>query len=406
MTTVTRRAEVAVYGLGMFGATLANLSAVVVPLWLISLQASPVMIGFALGAFNLLPFLFSVHGGALLDRLGARRVMIVFSLAGMAVPFFYPVMPWVWAVMVLQMIIGTTSTMGWLGAQVLIGQAMNGSRVHAGRLAFVSVAGNLMGPPLVGAAWDMMGAWGGFGVLGIWCICQLVASLLLPPGIGDEGRNRGNPARDGDIAASQFRVRDLMPTLDSYIGAFALAAVPMVAFIILLSMLRIGGHAIQGSFYVVYLNGVGLSATAIGVLLAVGAGMAAVGALLAAPLTRWINGGWLLLATSLISVVAIAVTPLLGIYFLFLAAQLVRGACVGISTPLIITEMSAVVGNNQGKAVGLRTMSNRFMSMITPVGLGGLVALAGLEASLLMAGLGISAVIAGLGVWARFRRLL
>lgn len=415
MKTVSRRTEISVYGLGLFGATLSNLSALIVPLWLISLQANPIMIGLALGAFNLPPFLFSVHGGALLDRQGARRVMIAFAAAGVVVPFLFPALPWIWAVMGLQMIIGTTSTMGWIGAQALIGQAMRGSRVYAGRLAFVSVAGNMIGPPLAGLAWDFLGPWGGFGVLGLWGICQLLAALLLPRGIG-EGRYDGpaaslsgavNPAATTNRAGARpFGWRDVIPSRGSYAEAFSLLALPMVSFIVLLSMLRIGGHAIQGSFYVVYLDEVGLTATAIGALLATGAGMAAIGTLLAAPLTRWIQGGWLLLLCSLVSVVAIAVTPLLGVYLLFLVAQLVRGASVGLSTPLIITEMSAVVGDSQGKAVGLRTMSNRFMSMVTPVALGGLVAVAGLEASLLIGGLALCLMMAATGLWARLRGLI
>ncbi|MBT6801092.1 MAG: MFS transporter [Rhodospirillales bacterium] len=395
MEPISVRVQGAVYASGLFGATMSNLGSVVVPLWLLHLHASPLMIGLALGSFNLLPFLFSVHGGAMMDRLGARRVMIGFAIIGAMMPLLYPVFPWIGAVFVFQLVLGLSSTIGWAGAQTLVGQIMRGSPQYAGRLTFYGVLGNLVGPPLVGAGWDFIGPWGAFGMLFVWAMCQLGAALALP-------RTEAETKND----APKFGFADLLPELKSYTAAFGLMAMPVVTFLIMVSMLRIGGHSIQSSFYVVYLNGVGLSGTAIGLLLATGAAAAAVGALLAAPMTCRINGLWLLLITSAISVALIAITPWLGLYVLFLFAQAGRGLAVGISTPLIITEMSSVVGSNQGKAVGLRTMSNRFMSTIGPIAMGGLVSLVGLESSLLIGGGVLVALMVLATVYAKYNKIL
>lgn len=385
---VPLRVEAAVYASGLFSSTQTALIAVAVPLWLLYLDADPVMIGLALGSYNLLPFLFSVHGGALMDRLGARRVMMAFALMGAATPLLFPVLPFVWAVFVLQMIGGLASTMGWVGAQTLIGQLMKGSPRHAGRFTSIGVLGNLVGPPLAGAGWDFVGPWGAFGVLFAWTALQLLAVMALPPA------GRGE-ASDPD---GRLKARDLRPELASYTAAFRLLALPMVFFVVMLSMMRLTGHSIQSSFYVVFLNGHGISGTAIGVLMATGAVAAAVGALAAAPLTRLMHSSWLLAVTSVLSVAAILATPLLGLYVFYLAAQVVRGASVGISTPLIISDMSLAVGPDQGKAVGLRTMSNRLTSTVTPVAMGAVVAWVGLDASFLVAGVAI-AVLTGSVVW-------
>lgn len=390
------RVQAAVYATGLFSATQASLVAVVVPLWLLHLDAGPLMTGLALGSYNLLPFLFSIHGGALMDRLGARRVMIAFAVLGAMTPLLYPVLPFVFAVFVLQMIGGLASTMGWVGAQTLIGQLMKGSPKHAGRFTSVGVLGNMMGPPLVGAGWDFIGPWGAYAVLFVWTIAQLAAVLALPP------------ATSGEVTEpdGRLRARDLYPDVRSYTSAFKLMAIPMVTFVVMLSMVRLTGHSIQGSFYVIYLNGVGLTGTAIGTLLATGAVAAAVGALLAAPLARMMHSSWLLAVTSFITLLAIVVTPLLGLYVFYLLAQAARGATVGISTPLIISEMSHVVGPDQGKAVGLRTMANRATSTFTPMGMGALVAWFGLGGSFLAAGAVIAGVMVGIILFARAKRIL
>lgn len=396
MDSVPVRVQAAVYATGLFSSTQTVLVAVVLPLWLLHLNASPVMIGFALGSFNLLPFLFSVHGGALMDRLGPRRVMIAFAVMGAATPLLFPVLPFIWAVFVLQMIGGLASTMGWVGAQTLIGQLMKGSPRHAGRFTAICVLGNMVGPPLAGAGWDLIGPWGAFGVLFAWTALQLLAVFALPPAAGDQVAE----------PHGRLKARDLKPEIKSYTAAFRLLALPMVAFVVMLSMVRITGYSIQGSFYVVYLNGHGITGTAIGLLMATGAVAAAAGALGAAPLARMMHSSWLLVTTALLSVLAMTVTPLLGLYVLFLAAQVARGASAGMSTPLIISQLSYAVGPDQGKAVGLRTMMNRLTSTVTPMVMGALVAWVGLDGSFLVVGALIGAMTVFIVFFGRAKGLL
>ncbi|MCZ6848785.1 MAG: MFS transporter [Alphaproteobacteria bacterium] len=396
MDSVPVRVQAAVYATGLFSSTQTVLVAVVLPLWLLHLNASPVMIGFALGSFNLLPFLFSVHGGALMDRLGPRRVMIAFAVMGAATPLLFPVLPFIWAVFVLQMIGGLASTMGWVGAQTLIGQLMKGSPRHAGRFTAICVLGNMVGPPLAGAGWDFIGPWGAFGVLFAWTALQLLAVFALPPAAGDQVAE----------PHGRLKARDLKPEIRSYTAAFRLLALPMVAFVVMLSMVRITGYSIQGSFYVVYLNGHGITGTAIGLLMATGAVAAAAGALGAAPLARMMHSSWLLVVTALLSVLAMTVTPLLGLYVLFLAAQVARGASAGMSTPLIISQLSHAVGPDQGKAVGLRTMMNRLTSTVTPMVMGALVAWVGLDGSFLVVGALIGAMTVFIVFFGRAKGLL
>ena len=74
--------QLAVYATGTFGNTINNVITVVLPLWALHLGASPMMIGLVLGARHILTTVFSIHGGALMDRMGTRRVLLWFAVLG------------------------------------------------------------------------------------------------------------------------------------------------------------------------------------------------------------------------------------------------------------------------------------------------------------------------------------
>ena len=85
-----------------------------------------------------------------MDRLGTRRVMLIFAVVNAAVPLLFPALPYIWAAIFLQTLAGLATSMGWMGAQTLIGQIMKGSAVHAGRLSLALRLGHLVGPPMIG----------------------------------------------------------------------------------------------------------------------------------------------------------------------------------------------------------------------------------------------------------------
>ncbi len=68
--SVPWRLQIAVYGIGLFSTSMFYMSAIVVPLWIASIEQSVFLIGVALGARHFLPLFLSIHGGVLMDRLG------------------------------------------------------------------------------------------------------------------------------------------------------------------------------------------------------------------------------------------------------------------------------------------------------------------------------------------------
>ncbi|MFM2130508.1 MAG: hypothetical protein RL477_2054, partial [Pseudomonadota bacterium] len=392
MPEVPLRLQIAVYGAATFSNTIGYMVMVVLPLWVVTLEVSPLMAGVILGSRHALVLLYSIHGGAMMDRLDVRRVMIAFSAAGVVLPLFFPVTPWVWAIIVLQMLAGYTSASGWMGAQAIIGQMMRGSAVHTGRMSFTVRVGALIGPPGAGLAWDLWGSWGGFVMLAVWGLGMLVCCMALPP-TQEEGEAAPRPAP---------RLADLMPQWSDYVLALRMMAVPLVAVVMCLSVLRIAGFSIQSSFYAVYLEQQGYNGTAIGILLAVYSLLGGGLSLAVGPLSRRFPPLWLMMFVIGGCAAAIMVTPALGNYALLMIAAAINGGCYGLSQPLVISITSRVVGRGeQGKAVGLRTTANRLAATFMPVLMGAVVQWAGIAASFWITGGAVLALLAIVALWAR-----
>ena len=64
-------------------------------------------------------------------------------------------------------------------------------------------------------------------------------------------------------------LRALVPDMSDYVDAFRLAALPAVAVTLAIGMMTHVGGNIQGTFYIVWLNEVGISGSLIGALISI-----------------------------------------------------------------------------------------------------------------------------------------
>lgn len=393
---VSWRVQAAVYGIGTFSTSVFYIGSVITPLYAYTMNPSPLLFGLVFSAANVLPLLFSIHGGALMDRIGSRRVMLVCATAGALLPLLYPLAPGIWALVVLQMLLGIFETMGWIGAQTMIGQYMYGKTSYAGRLSLTIRIGQLAAPPMAGAAWDFFGPWGAYGMMALWAAGSVVCALILPPRAG------------GGHAAGQSQhvgLRALLPDFRDYATAFRLLAAPAVALVVLLGALMHLGNAVQSSFYVAWLTEMGITGTAIGLLSPASAIAAALVSLLTAKLVRYVSGFWILLLSLWVGIVFIAITPLLATYLLLQIAMFARSAANGLAQPLVITLVLRGAGAaNQGKAIGLRGTANRIASIISPLAMGAIAEAVGLEESFYVVGIVATLAMAAIGVYL-WRRL-
>jgi len=308
--------------------------------------------------------------------------MFACTLASAILPLLYPMAPAVWALIVLQMFLGLAESMGWIGAQTMIGQYMHGKTVYAGRLSFVIRIGQLAGPPLAGVTWDLTGAWGSFILMSVWCLGGFFCALLLPP---LSAAARGAAPTNAHLKSGKLRA--LLPRWSDYATAFSLLSAPAVVIIVVLGAMMHVGNAVQSSFYVAWLKDMGIAGTAIGLLSPAGAVGAAVFSLLTAPLTRYVSGFWITLFSLWAGVLFVCVTPLMGSYLALQIAMFLRSGMNGLAQPLVITLVLRGAGrSNQGKAIGLRGTANRVASILAPLAMGAIAEAVGLEASFYVVG--------------------
>jgi MFS family permease len=396
------RIPAAAFGAGLFASGQWDMLAVVVPLYAVLIGLSPIEIGVIVGARSVLPTLLSIHGGILMDRWGARRVLIWLAVVTAGLPLLYPVSGWFTTLIVLQMALGLAGNIAMAGTQTLANQLSGGQTAALARFSFVSRIGTISGPIIIGAAWDAFGSWAAFTGIAAWGGCTLGAILLVPPPKPDsEDGAILNVSDDG--APSQ----SLLPRWRDHVEAVALAAIPAVGFILALTFLRNGPGAIQASFYVVYLADIGVVGTAIGALVGLSEAFGAAGALLAVPLAKVMRPHWIVVTFVASAIFFIVITPLVGHVFILLAvAAGLRGLSQGLNQPVMFSILSRAVGPTvQGTVVGLRNTVNRLSSIILPVMMGAAASVWGVGTSFYVMGGVLLLACAGLALVVYWKRM-
>ncbi len=369
---VPTAALLATYAVGFASNGVGMMLKVALPLWAIRLHLSTSEIGLAVGMSGLMPFLFSIHGGVLMDRLGTRRVTMAYALATVIACPLYPALPFLAGILALQLITGLAQTTVWVGAQSLIVRFTKGQTRLIARFSVAARLGTLLGPVIVGAIWDLSGPWVAFGTIGVAGLLVLLA-LRQVPETNDLGAARGNAAAaDGAPTRPPTRLRDLLPNWRDYAGAFSLMSIPAVAFIVVMTILRNSSTGIQTSFYIVYLKDIGYFGTLIGVLVGISEGAGMAGALMAGWWEKFFKPHWVLIGFVVMSITFVAITPILGgIFVLLVIATFGRGFAQGLTQPVIFGILSrAVDASVQGTSIGLRTTSNRLAAVVVPLVMG------------------------------------
>jgi MFS family permease len=371
-----RRAIVGIYGTAFFSLSIVPMISILVPLWAVQhLNATPLWVGIAVGARSFLPLLFSIHGGALMDRLGTRRVMAWCAAITLVLFPLYIVWESMLGLIMLQLVIGLSQGLSWVGAQALYGQMSRGSAAHAGRLTFFSNLGSFLGPLVAGTAAEAAGVVGGFGAVSLWSLALCALTFLIPRTI------------DGASAKAPVKLEALLPRVDDYRRAATLCLIPAVTLVLAFTFVRIAISGMQSSFYVVYLASIHLSGTQIGLLVGCANFIASPAALLTGPAQRLMPGSWVMVWMTALCVTFMTATPLFSNFWLLLLCSAIYGLGVGVGFPTLLSLLTlAVPVELQGMAAGLRTTANRAATLVIPVGMGALAEFWGIEASFYVLG--------------------
>jgi MFS family permease len=333
-----------------------------IPLYGLSLGLDASEIGLLVGARSIVALLLSIHIGVLMDRLGTRRVTLFFVWIGMALAPLFPLVPGFWALLLLQLANGAAVSFAWSGAQTLIAQLAQGDARYIGKFSFFARFGSTTAPLLAGAVWDYGGAWPAYLLGAAWGVVLTISLLRTPePEIFAPGQGDGT-------GRARFRARDALPRASDYISSIMLIAIPAITLSMAIMSMRNSTYSIQTSVYIVYLDHIGLAGTTIGILFAAVEIASGFGSLFAGRAMRLGDARRTMLGGTVLSILLIAVTPLLGgIFALLLVFQVVRGWLEGVIQPVILSVQARAVGRHQqGAVVGLRQTGQRLTSILIP----------------------------------------
>ncbi len=349
------------YVAGPFSMGYVDFYTFLIPLYALSLGFDASEIGILVGARSIVAMFLSIHIGVLMDRFGTRKVTLFFVWAGMALAPLFPLVPWFWTLLLLQLVNGAAVSFAWSGAQTLIAQLAEGDARYLGRFTFFARLGSTSAPILGGLVWDFGGAWPAYLFGTAWGGALTIALLCVPEA-------EYFASSQHETGRARFRARDVWPRLSDYINSVMLLAIPAIALSMAIMAMRNSTYSVQTSIYVVYLDRVGLVGTTIGALFAAAEIASGFGALFAGRAMRLGDAQRTMLSGTALSILLIAATPLLGGVFVFLLLfQVARGWLEGVIQPVVLSVQARAVGRHQqGAVVGLRQTGQRLTSILIP----------------------------------------
>src|SRR5437764_3339643 len=333
-----------------------------IPLYGLSLGLDAAEIGILVGARSIVALFLSIHIGVLMDRFGTRAVTLVFVWIGMLLAPLFPLALSFWALLLLQLVNGAAVSFAWSGAQTLIAQLAEGDPRHIGRFTFFARLGSSSAPIVGGAVWDLGGAWPAYLLGAAWGMILTVTLLRTPEA------ELFTPQPASGTNRRRFRARDAWPRASDYVSSIKLIMISAVAVSMAVISMRNTTYSLQTSVYVVYLDEIALVGTTIGILFAASEIASGFGALFAGRAMYLGDPQRTMLSGTVLSILLIAATPLLGgLFSLLLLFQIARGWLEGVIQPVILSVQARAVGRHQqGAVVGLRQTGQRLTSIAIP----------------------------------------
>ncbi len=329
-------------------------------LFALELGATPWQTGLLLAMYGLFPMLFAAHAGKIADRHGVRVPLyfgLLFLGVGIALPFMWPTFN---AIFVSAAVGGAGFILSQVAMQTLTGSLGGGAaRTKNFSLYVLAVAvADFLGPVLGGFCIDAFGHVRTFAFAAIPVLLSAAGFLAL---------DRLLPrAREEVKGADTQRMIDLLRQKDLRRVLIA-SAVAMTAGDLFQLYLPLYGHAI------------GLSASAIGLVMGASAVAVFFTRALIPRMARQVGEERLLLYSMLLTASMFVLIPFFKSAIVLSAICFVLGLGLGLGQPLsVIIAYNRSPAGRAGEVVGLRIAINNFAHVIVPPLFGALGSLAGL----------------------------
>jgi MFS family permease len=334
-------------------------SKMLVALYAIDLGASPLAIGALVSTYAVFPLVLAVYAGRVSDRLGPRRPMMLGSFAvaaGLLLPVVAPSMA---ALYVACALIGLGTLFFNVSVHNLIG-AIGEPRDRTANFGTFSLGGSISGfvaPLLVGFVVDHAGH--------LWAYAALALVSVVP------GAVLAGPARFVPAHARADREKPAG-------GLRELVANPALRRTYITGGLIITGIDLFGFYMPIYGRSIGMSASAIGIVLGMQAAAAFVVRLWMPRLATRYGERRLLAASLVVAGITYLSFPLFENAFLLGLISFALGLGLGSGQPLsIILTYNDSLPGRAGEALGMRLAVNKFTQIAVPLVFGSLGTAAG-----------------------------
>lgn len=331
----------------------------VLSLYALQLGASPLTVGLIAATFSIFPMLLAVTAGRLVDRFGARWPMTFGAVCGglgMLVPYFIPGMP---ALYVAGTMTGLAVIFINLATQNLVGllSAPDRRARNFSNYTLTMSAGNFLGPLAGGFSIDHFGH--GDTCLALAGLALMQIAMLVMRGKALPGGTR----RAGKSAG----------------GIRTMLADPFVRRMLVTGSLINVGLNLYQVYMPVYAHSIGLSASAIGMVLAMNSTAAFVARFALPQLIRKFGEQRLLAHAFFIGAAGLTLIPLLHGAALLALTSFLFGLGMGCGQPIVIMLMfSNSKDGRSGETLGLKFTTNQFTKLVGPVLFGGIATALGL----------------------------
>jgi MFS family permease len=330
------------HGVAMRGAKmLASLDA-------LALGASPMQVGILAALFPLFPLMLAVYAGRVSDRIGVKKPMVAgaaVNAAALVIPLAWPGL---WGLFACATLFGLGHIFLHVSAHNLIG-SYGGGEARVRNFATFSLGGSLsafIGPSMTGFSIDHLGFNTTLAALAVVALMPALILLaiprIVPPGTAPQERTQRN--------------------------AFELLAIPPLRRTLLMSGVTLTGVELFTFYFPVYGRSIGLTASAIGLVMSSYAIAAFIVRMAMGRATRSVGEIGVLTASLLMAGATFMLVPLVSHALLLAGIAFLLGIGLGCAQPLtiLLTYNHAPAGRS-GEALGMRLTVNKFTQIFVPL---------------------------------------
>ena len=335
------------FALVFFNMTSVQAGRVLLALYALKLGAQPFAVGILAATFSVLPMLLSWQVGKLSDRFGSRWPLLFGAAGGacgMLVPYYIPGLPALYVAAVMNGLSFAFFAVSMQNVVGLLSEPHNRALNFSNFSLIVSVT-TFIGPLFAGFSIDNSGP-------ALACLYLVALSLVPVSMLAIWGSSLPRGSRDAPPAGS---VRDMLTGS----GLWK---------VLMTSSLVVTGIALFQFYIPIYGHGIGLSASTIGVVLAMFSAAAFVVRLIMPRLISWFSEETVLAYAFFLGAASLMLVPFFKSAAVLALLSFAFGLGMGCGQPItmMLTFSNSTEGHS-GEVLGLRITTNHLARMIGPV---------------------------------------